>query len=496
MSSTPRDHPTTTDVRAPSVKESLARPRAVDGSVIDRRVAMIDLVDVESFRDVLSSFADLYRIGVKVFDTAGNKLADVRVGNSGFCGYLWEIGGTRQACTKVVTGLKNDALPEKDGVEQPHIVDCFSGLRYIVVPIVYEGDRMGRLIFGPYLPQERAGPAEQLYRIDSRVERARAEQLMEPVRRAPDDVVGKVLVQLGKVVDVVLHTSMRQLLTSQMHIESVTASYHELEERARTLREQNEKLKELDKMKSNFLATVSHELRTPLTSVIGYSEMLLEGLAGALNDEQRDYVRTIMDKGESLLSLITQILEASRAENGNLRLHVVDFDPGPLVANATTSIVPQCARKQIALDVDIAPGLPYLKGDRDKVGQVVVNLLGNAMKFTPAGGRIYLRADVWTGPRRPAAATDDDGAGALFGLKQETFVRIVVEDTGIGIPADKLSRIFERFFQVDNTSTREYGGTGLGLAIVKGFVDAHHGEVLVDSVVGKGSRFTVLLPLP
>jgi len=497
MTAAPPDPPLSpAATRSPSLKESMARPRAVDGSIIDKRVAMIDLIDVESFRDVLSSFADLYRVGIKVFDAAGNKLADVRVGNSAFCGYLWELGGTRQACTKLVTGLKNDPFPEKDGVEQPHVVDCFSGLRYVVVPIVYEGDRMGRLIFGPYLPAERPGPSEQLYQIDTRVERARAEKLLEPVRRAADDIVGKVLVQIGKMVDVVLHTSMRQLLTSQMHIESVTASYHELQERARALREQNEKLKELDKMKSNFLATVSHELRTPLTSVIGYSEMLLEGLAGSLNDEQRDYVRTIVDRGESLLSLITQILDASRAESGNLRLTVVDFDPGPVLASATTSIVPQCAKKQIELNVNIAPGLPFLKGDREKIGQVVVNLLGNAMKFTPTGGRIQLLADLWTGARRADAASDDDGAGALFGVKQETFVRVVVEDSGIGIPADKVGRIFDRFFQVDNTSTREFGGTGLGLSIVKSFVDAHHGEISVESVVGKGSRFTVLLPLP
>jgi signal transduction histidine kinase len=496
MSAGPHDASVLPATLPPSVKESMARPRAVDGSIINKRVAMVDLIDVESFRDVLSSFADLYRVGIKVFDTAGNKLADVRVGNSAFCGYLWELGGTRQACTKIVTGLKHDPFPKDGGVDKSFVVDCFSGLRYVVVPIVYEGDRMGRMIFGPYLPQDRAGPSEQLYQIDSRVDRARAEKLIEPVRRAPEDVVGKVLVQIGKMIDVVVHTSMRQLLTSQMHIESVTASYHELEERARTLREQNEKLKELDKMKSNFLATVSHELRTPLTSVIGYSEMLLEGLAGTLNDEQREYVRTIVDKGESLLSLITQILDASRAESGNLRLQVTDFDPGPVIAGATTSIVPQCAKKQIELGVNIAPGLPYLKGDREKIGQVVVNLLGNAMKFTPVGGRIQLQADLWTGPRHADASADDDGAGALFGLKHETFVRVVVEDTGIGIPADKVGRVFERFFQVDNTSTREFGGTGLGLSIVKSFVDAHKGEISVESVVGKGSRFTVLLPLP
>jgi signal transduction histidine kinase len=488
-----RNAPGAAPTRPPSVKESLARPRAVDGSILDKRVAMIDLIDADSFRDVLSSFSDLHRIGLKVFDTAGNRIVDVRVGNSGFCGYLWEIGGTRQACTKLVTGLKSDPFPERDGQASAHVVECFTGLRYVVVPVVYEGDVMGRLILGPYRPAGQPGPSEELYRIDTRVERRRAEELIEPVQRAGDDLIGKLLLQVGKIIDVVLHTSMRQLLTSQIHIESVTAGYHELEDRARTLREQHEKLKELDKLKSNFLATVSHELRTPLTSVIGYSEMLLEGIAGPLAGEQRDFVQTIKDKGESLLSLITQLLEASRAESGNLRMQVTDFDPAPVISGATTSIVPQCAKKQIELRVDVAPDLPYLKGDREKIGQIVVNLLGNAMKFTPPRGRIALSAAVWSGPR-PGRPADD--AGFLFGAQHERFVRIVVEDSGIGIPPDKLDRIFERFFQVDNTSTREFGGTGLGLSIVKSFVDAHQGDICVESAVGQGSRFVVLLPVP
>jgi signal transduction histidine kinase len=143
--------------------------------------------------------------------------------------------------------------------------------------------------------------------------------------------------------------------------------------------------------------------------------------------------------------------------------------------------------------VRIAPNLPFVRADKEKVGQIIVNLLGNAVKFTPAGGRIGLDVDTWTGPR-PGAAIDE--GASPFDLGEETFLRIVVTDSGVGIPADKLKAIFERFFQVDNTSTREFGGTGLGLSIVKSFVDGHRGEILVESVVGQGSRFTVLLPLP
>jgi signal transduction histidine kinase len=348
------------------------------------------------------------------------------------------------------------------------------------------------------MPHTSPGPSEQIYQLEGRVERRQVDQLVQPIRRAPDDLVSKVVGQMQKIVEVILHTSFKQVLTSQMHIESVTSTFQAIEEKNARLQEQNERLKELDKLKSNFLATVSHELRTPLTSVIGYSEMLLEGLAGGLNDEQRDYVKTIMDKGESLLGLITQILDLSRVESGNLRLHVADFDPVPVIAGATTSIIPQCNKKKITLDVKVAPSLPLLRGDKEKVGQVLVNLLGNAVKFTPVGGRIDLEVDLWVGPRRsnpghPDIAPDSD---SIFSLPHEDFLRVVVVDSGVGIPQDKLDSIFDRFFQVDSSSTREFGGTGLGLSIVKSFVDAHRGEITVDSTVGVGSRFVLLLPLP
>jgi two-component system, NarL family, sensor histidine kinase BarA len=470
------------------------RPSQGD-SALTRTFGLADLIESESFKEVMGAFSDLYRIGVKVFDVSGKKLVDIRVGNSGFCGYLWEHGNSRMACTRLVMGLKNDPFEIVDGREKARVVDCFSGLRYVVVPLVHEGDLLGRLIFGPYMPQNLPEPSTHLYAIEPKLDRAKANQLVQQVRRAPDDLVSKLLVQLQRIIDVLVFTSHRQLLTSQMHIESVQASFGELEEKNRTLKEQNERLQELDKLKSNFLATVSHELRTPLTSVIGYSEMLLEGMAGGLNDEQRDYVKTIMEKGESLLHMISQILDLSKIESGNMRFEKTDFSPKEVIKNATTSVFPQCQKKGITLEVVVADDLPFLKGDRDKIGQVVVNLLGNAVKFTPNNGKIVLRGSLWTGPRADKVGGTDDGAGALFDLVEETFVRIDVEDSGVGIPPDKVGKVFERFYQVDNTSTREFGGTGLGLSIVKSFVDAHNGEIRVTSTVGKGSTFSVLLPV-
>ncbi len=476
--------------------ESAPAARAEGGSgVLARRVTLADLLEGDSFKEVMSAFADLYRVGVKVFDASGHKLVDIRVGNSQFCGYLWEFGPTRQACTRLVTGLKNDPFPVRDGVEVPRTVDCFSGLRYVVLPLLYEGDLIGRLIFGPYMPQSIPGLTEELYHIEPKLDRRRAEALVEQVRRAPDDLVAKLLTNVQRIVDVLVFTSYRSMLTSQMHIEAVTASYHELEEKNRTLKEQNERLQELDKLKSNFLATVSHELRTPLTSLIGYSEMLIECMAGVLNDEQRDYVKTIMEKGETLLAMISQILDLSRIESGNLRMDLSEFSVKDVLKHATTSVIPQCQKKNITLELDIDAELPLFRGDKDKIGQIVVNLLGNSVKFTPQGGKIYLRGKLWTGPRRNKKKTADDGAAMLFDLADESFVRIDVQDSGVGIPVEKLERVFERFYQVDNTSTREYGGTGLGLSIVKSFVEAHKGEIFAESEVGKGSTFTVLLPV-
>jgi len=493
--------PPVTDALARERSKHIAEAPSTRGreSILQRRITLTQLVDLQSFREVMKSFSDLYRVGIKVFDVEGSKLVDIRVASSGFCGYLFEHHETRKLCTTLVTALKNDpiddlALTTTSSEPKARTVDCFSGLQYVILPISYEGDVLGRVIFGPYLPAKLSGPSDDLVRIEPKLDRTKLLTLIDPVRRAPPSMVDKVLEQLQKIIDVIIFTSYRALLTSQMHIESVTSSYHELQEKNRTLKDANDRLQELDKMKSNFLATVSHELRTPLTSVIGYSEMLLEGMAGGLNDEQRDYVKTIMDKGETLLNLISQILDLSRIESGNLTIKKSVFDVPDAMKKATSSVLPQAQKKKLQLDVKIAPELPRFLGDKEKIAQVVVNLMGNAVKFTPEGGRVSLHVERVMAPSRSKGSDDDTGASALFDLAEEPFLRIVVEDTGVGIPKDKLTAVFERFFQVDNTSTREHGGTGLGLSIVKSFVEGHDGTITLDSDTGKGARFTVLLP--
>lgn len=472
-------------------------PRSTDGSILSKSMTLAELVDVLSFREVFTSYSELYRVGIKVFDAQGTKLVDIRVGSGDFCGYLFQYGPTQQRCTTLVRALKNqDWWADKENPSAPEVVNCFSGLRYVVQPILHESDYLGRIIFGPFVPQETPRPSPLLRQLEPALDESRLETLLAPIRRAPDDVINKVMEQMEQVVNVILFTSYRASMVSGMHIESVTTSYHDLMDRNRRLEEANERLKELDRMKSNFLATVSHELRTPLTSIIGYSEMLLEGMAGEIGEQQRDYIKTIMEKGESLMKLITSILDLSRIESGNMKLHITDVDLKGVVQQSVSSVTPQCQKKGLKLLQEVDANLPRVVGDEDKIRQVVINLLGNAVKFTPESGSVILRVKNYFGARHnPLEQADATGAVARFAVPEDEFVRVEVEDSGPGIPNDQLDKVFERFYQVDSSSTRAFGGTGLGLSIVRNFVEAHRGDVWVDNSATGGCVFVVLLPI-
>jgi signal transduction histidine kinase len=466
------------------IVEDIEVEKQVGGSAIDRQYALAELLDLSAFRDVCTSFVDLYKIGIKIFDRDGTKLVDIRVGNGDWCGYIYQNPTGRQKCTALVTKIKQFNYP---GLEEGEVVEqlCFSGLKYVIMPIQYGGDVLGRVIYGPFLPATLTKPGEEVYGFGNDFDPNRLWKYGDKVRRAPDETIMKIMANFRGVVDTITFIAM----TQRLHLESITASYNDLSQANQKLRTSLEKLKELDKLKSNFLAMISHELRTPLTSVIGYSEMMLEGMTGELQPEQKEYVQTIKDKGENLLHLIGMLLDMSKIEANAMTLNLGDVDVAKLVETAKSYIVPQAAKKSIRLVTLPDADLPSIRGDADKVRQSLINLLGNAVKFTPAGGEIRVRAKEWSGQRRYAT-----GQGR-FGSPDERFLRIDVEDTGIGIPADKLQRVFESFYQVDNSITREYGGTGLGLAIVKRFIEAHGGEVWVESQERIGTVFTLILPV-
>ncbi|MCS6912971.1 MAG: HAMP domain-containing histidine kinase [Myxococcota bacterium] len=276
---------------------------------------------------------------------------------------------------------------------------------------------------------------------------------------------------LLRTADLLLSGALRRTLAARLHVATVEDSYLEIQRKNERLEQALQRMQELDRMKANFLATVSHELRTPLTSVMGYSEMLMEGLAGPLNDEQREYLRTVMDKGEQLLGLITGILDISRLELVGVELQREPVDVAGLVHDVLATVAPQARRKQVRIQGDLPPHLPLLDGDRSKLRQALLNLVGNAIKFTPPGGEVGIGAAV-----------------------RESELRMWVADTGIGIPEHLHERVFDPFYQVDSSSTREYGGTGLGLSIARRFVEAHGGRVWIESRP-KGVIFYLALPL-
>jgi two-component system, NarL family, sensor histidine kinase BarA len=324
------------------------------------------------------------------------------------------------------------------------------GRLYVAASLHHEGDSIGRVVCGPF-----AATLDQAAAM-------------------------RMAAHLTRVSDAFILEGIKRAMSARMHMATVEEASRELTEKNKRLAQAVERLQETDRIKSNFLATVSHELRTPLTSVIGYSEMLLEGIAGELNPEQREYVRTVMEKGDQLLQLITGILDISRMEAGEMRFERQPFELDEIVSVALSTIAPHARRKKLQLRCELQPELPQVLGDRDKVRQVLLNLLNNAVKFTPESGTIDIKAEI--APLNPAKSAD-------------TGLMISVKDSGIGVPKEHHKRVFDAFYQVDNSSTREFGGTGLGLNIVKRFVEAQGGVVGITSEEGEGATFHFTLPL-
>jgi signal transduction histidine kinase len=442
---------------------------SLPASFLQQRIPLADLLDLGSFEEVCRSFAELYRVGLKVFDEAGNKIVDVKIGTADFCGYIWSKPVGREECMATVGRVKSSPIPD---TRTATTFECFSGCRYVVAPVLYEGDERGRVVFGPFVPEDLVDLPLPLRNVAPDFDGRLAESYREKIRRVTPGTAEKILKHFTDLLDVMIFTGHKNLIAAKLHIEAVTETYREVSDKNRQLEESYSKLKELDRLKSNFLATMSHELRTPLTSVIGYSEMMLEGLGGPLTGEQREYLGIIMEKGENLLQLITSILDISKIEAGRVRLVISEVDAAQLMRDAVATVLPLARKKGLKVTCEPA-ALPKIQVDRDKVRQCLVNLCSNAVKFTPAGGHITVYAEPAAGER----------------------LVMHVADTGIGIGEEHVDKVFDVFYQVDGSSTREYGGAGLGLAIVKSFVDAHGGDVKVRSAPGVGSTFSVILPI-
>jgi signal transduction histidine kinase len=257
--------------------------------------------------------------------------------------------------------------------------------------------------------------------------------------------------------------------------EELWQSHQELEQkvtqRTKELALANEKLKKIDRLKSEFVSAVSHELRTPLTSIKGYAAILMAGKLGAVPEPVKGRLEKINKHSDSLTKLVNDLLDISRVKSGRVEMKLEKLNLKEVVEEVTDIMAPQMKEKKIQLIVDIPKKASACLADKTQLGRVLTNLLGNATKFTPEKGKIFIKVK-----------------------DSKNFLQIDVHDSGIGIAEGNLANIFEEFYRVDNPINQKIKGTGLGLSLVKRIVEAHKGKIWAHSSPGKGARFSFTLP--
>jgi len=261
-------------------------------------------------------------------------------------------------------------------------------------------------------------------------------------------------------------------ITSQMQTEKeIRKQSEELKKLNQELKKKNKELEEIGQLKSQFVSNVSHELRTPLNGVLGYAELLRDGIYGPVNDEQKKALQNIIFSGNHLLDLINEILDFSKLQNCQMELYKEIFSVYNLIDAVAATVKPMLRNLPIELIIQMPPELPAVYVDSQKIYQVFINIVGNAMKFTQRG-EIKIEARL-----------------------VDSEILFSVHDTGIGIAKENIPLIFEEFRQLDGSNTRRYGGTGIGLSLSKRLIELHGGRIWVESEVGKGSTFYFTLPL-
>ncbi|MEW5744266.1 MAG: response regulator [Nitrospirota bacterium] len=298
--------------------------------------------------------------------------------------------------------------------------------------------------------------------------------------RGTNDVMDKLAGHVNSMLDNIARLYEKVSLFNKELKREVARRTIQLKEKTIELERANRDLKELDRLKTAFLANMSHELRTPMNSIIGYTELLLDGVDGPVNPEQAKSLEKVGSNARHLLELINDVLDMSKIEAGKVDLVLREIDLKKSIASVAATFEPLVESKHLTLTLDIENSLPPVYADEDKVRQILVNLLNNAIKFTDQGG-ITISAAPYKWGTRQAGGPD--------------FIRVCVEDTGIGIKDEDIGRLFEKFSQLDSAISRQYEGTGLGLSITRALVVLHKGDIWVESAYGKGSRFFFTLPV-
>ncbi len=320
--------------------------------------------------------------------------------------------------------------------------------------------RLGDLLVNDYL----ITPGQLEYALKKQAEYSANGQQM---------LLGQVLVKLG----LVEQEMMDEMITRQIFQlkSSLEQSNHTLErrveQRTAELRQALAKLNELNQLKSEFIANVSHELRTPLHIILGYLELFATDSQTNFTEIQFKALESMQNNGQRLKHLVENMLTFANVQSSSLPISLVPTMITEPVLTSLKRVRPMAESRQIGLNTRIHPEIPLVRADKEKITWVVGQLLDNAVKFTPEGGRVELKTDAY-----------------------QDNVTVAVKDTGIGIPPDRIDEIFEPFHQLDGSSKRRYSGTGLGLALVRNIIEAHGSTISVQSQVGQGSCFEFSLP--
>jgi two-component system sensor histidine kinase/response regulator len=270
------------------------------------------------------------------------------------------------------------------------------------------------------------------------------------------------------------HALLRALREAEAKKERKKAE-EQLKEYASELEKANQELMKIDEIKSEFVSIASHELRTPLSAIKNAVQLILRGKTGEINENQAKFLQMAERNIDRLTSLLNDLLDLSRIESGKVLMNFEEIGLKGTIEFTLSSFKPQADAKSVKLGMDVPAELPSVYGDREKLEQILTNLVGNAMKFTPEGGEITVSARPFN--------------------ENKNMVAVSVEDSGVGIPEDQLEKVFDKFHQVEGSLTRTVQGTGLGLPITKGLVEASHGNIWAESKFGKGSTFTFTLPI-
>jgi signal transduction histidine kinase len=283
-------------------------------------------------------------------------------------------------------------------------------------------------------------------------------------------LIGQALLELGftsrETLDEVITAQILQL--QQALGDSNRRLEHRVRTRTKDLQDALDRLAELNRLKSNFIANISHELRTPLTHLKGYLDLLAAEVLGPLSPQQTNALKILLRSESKLERLIEDLILFSLASRGEMTLSLDMVPIFELVRAAVVGSKQKASAKGISLEINVPEGLPELKIDHEKISWVLTQLLDNAIKFTPEGGSVWVKS--W---------------------HESGIVHLTVEDTGIGIPPDRVGEVFESFHQLDGSATRRFGGTGMGLTLVSRIIDAHHARIQVESQVNKGSVFEI-----